>query len=88
MSSKKPLTRICIRVFESDYNKAQKVAQMRGVPVNVIIRECLHSFILRLNDLERQNLDTIRTEMAKEIPEEITTNETPDDNLEVAHAPT
>lgn len=59
MASDKPLVRICVRVFEDDYAKACKVAQARGVPVNVIIRECLHSFILRLNDLERKAIDGI-----------------------------
>lgn len=61
MSSDRPLERICVRVFKSDYDKAQQVAQARGVPVNHIIRECLHSFILHLNDLERKSLDTIET---------------------------
>src|SRR5258708_38203922 len=60
MASDKALARICVRVFADDYEKDQKVAQARGVPVNVIIRECLHSFILRLNDLERRNLDTLQ----------------------------
>jgi hypothetical protein len=58
MASDRPLTRICVRVFKADYDKACDVAAARGVPVNEIIRQALHTVILHLNDLERKALDT------------------------------
>lgn len=59
MASDRPLIRICIHVRPDDYDKARFVASARGVPVNRILRECIHDYILRLNDLERKAIDAI-----------------------------
>ena len=59
MASDRPLERICVRVFASDYTKANEVARAMGVPVNVIIREALHNYLRHLTDLERKAIDTL-----------------------------
>ena len=68
MASDRPLIRICHRVFADDYRIAQQVAAARNVPVNVIIRECLHTFVKHLNDLERRTIDSIKTPKAAQAP--------------------
>lgn len=60
------LKRVCIRVWEDDYEKLQKVAKSGGdVGVNMLIREIVHSYVVQLAALERRNLDRLETQDPK-----------------------
>ena len=60
------LKRVCIRVWEDDYEKLQKVAKSNGdVGVNMLIREIVHSYVVQLAALERRNLDRLETQDPK-----------------------
>ena len=63
------LKRVCIRVWEDDYEKLQQVAKSNGdVGVNMLIREIVHSYVVQLAALERRNLDRLETRDPKSTP--------------------
>ncbi len=59
-ASNRELLRICINVWKDDYEKLRAVAKAKGdIQLATIIRQCIHDYVMRLNDLERRKLDKI-----------------------------
>ena len=59
--SDKPLKRVCIRLWEDDYDAIQRLANEGSeTSTNEIIRTIVHNYVLRMKDLERRKLDAIQ----------------------------
>jgi len=54
----RPLTRVCIRLWEDDYEAIREIANGE-VSINLIIRQVVHSFVVHSNDKKRRKLDQI-----------------------------
>lgn len=60
--SDKPLIRVAHRVWKDDYANLKRFADSTGnISINMLVRQILHEYVVRLQDLERQKLDQRRS---------------------------
>lgn len=56
----KPLTKICLRIFQEDYDYIRQMAGARqGVSANEIMRTIMHNYVKQLRAVERDNIDRL-----------------------------
>lgn len=57
----KPLARICVRIFQEDYDYVRLMASARSgsVSANEIIRTILHNYVTQLRANERERIDQL-----------------------------
>lgn len=66
----RPLTRVCLRLYESDYEKLRLLSRSNGDQgINQIVREIIHSYVTNLTDLENQSLSRTPTRIPDLSPE-------------------
>lgn len=74
-----PLLRVCVRLYEADYEKLRAVSEAKGdVGLNLLIRSIIHDYVKRLNDNERRAIDKLNPQ----IP--VSDQNGPTSNLEAA----
>ncbi len=58
--SEEPLTRLCLRLRTDDLTDLTLLSEASGNPINKLVREIVHSYVVQLRDKRRQNLDQLR----------------------------